>query len=268
MTVTIMSFTNTDEAARALSAHRGARMLGGGTVLMRDVNAGDQSISIVIRVTDPALRQIRNEGSRIVIGAMATMTDVLRAPELAFLAAPARSVGGPAVRNMATVAGNLLAPPPYGDFATALLALGATVLIAGPSSPSIAIDDFLRDRDRHGDKLVRGIVVESPRDAGALRWLKVSRIKPKGVAVMSMAAYLPRGIAPRVAYGNMGPAPLRVAAVERALERAVLTEQGIAPAVAAATEGLDPPTDALSSAWYRREVAPVHLKRLLLGSTT
>ena len=38
-----------------------------------------------------------------------------------------RAVGGPAIRNMATVGGNLFAPAPYGDFAVALLALDATV---------------------------------------------------------------------------------------------------------------------------------------------
>ena len=100
----------------------------------------------------------------------------------------------------------------------------------------------------------------------ALRWLKVSRIKPKGVAVMSLAAYLPRGATPRVAYGNMGPAPVRVEAVERALERATLDERGIQDVLAVATQGINPPTDALASEWYRREVAPVHLKRLLLGT--
>lgn len=266
MTVTVLTFTSVDEAERALGANRGARVIGGGTIVMRDVNAGDPSLGTLIRVTDPALRQIRNDGGRIVIGPMATMADVLRASELDFLSAPARAVGGPAVRNMATVAGNLFAPPPYGDFATALLALGATVQLSGTSAAPVPIDDFLRERERHADKLVRAVAVERPRDTGALRWLKVSRIKPKGVAVMSMAAYLPRGATPRVAYGNMGPTPLRALAVERALERATLSEQGIAPALAAATEGLDPPTDALSSTWYRREVAPVHLKRLLLGS--
>ena len=43
------------------------------------------------------------------------------------------------------------------------------------------------------------------------------------------------------------------------------TRAGIAPALAVATERLDPPTDALASSWYRREIAPVHLKRLLLN---
>ena len=53
--------------------------------------------------------------------------------------------------------------------------------------------------------------------------------------------------------------------VERALEGASLDAHGIAPALAVATEGLNPPDDPLASGWYRREVAPVHLRRLLLG---
>ena len=71
----------------------------------------------------------------------------------------------------------------------------------------------------------------------------------------------------RVAYGAMGPTAVRVPAVEAALEGVSLDASGIAPALAVATDGLTPPDDALASAWYRREVAPVHLRRLLLGET-
>jgi len=38
----------------------------------------------------------------------------------------------------------------------------------------------------------------------------------------------------------------------------------IAQAVAAATTGLTPPDDAIASGWYRKAVAPVHLRRVLL----
>jgi CO/xanthine dehydrogenase FAD-binding subunit len=65
----------------------------------------------------------------------------------------------------------------------------------------------------------------------------------------------------------MAPTPIRVPAVERALEGKMLDEAGIAAALAAATDRLDPPTDPLASAWYRRETAPVHLRRLLLGAS-
>ena len=64
---------------------------------------------------------------RAEIGAAATMASIVAHADLQFLRPVASSIGGPAVRAMATVGGNLFAPYPYGDFAVALLALGAEV---------------------------------------------------------------------------------------------------------------------------------------------
>ena len=76
------------------------------------------------------------------------MAMILANRELALLHPAARSVGGPAVRAQATVGGNLFAPPPYGDFAAALLALDARVSIQSGYSPrDVPIDEFLRGRD-------------------------------------------------------------------------------------------------------------------------
>lgn len=271
MPVRVETFSQVEEAARALSSNRKARIYGGGTILMRSVNEGDQSFDTLFRLTDPTLKDIRSEGDRVLIGAAVTMAEIIRHRDLSFLADAARAVGGPAIRTTATIAGNLLAPPPYGDLATALVALGAEVRFAGQGSANVPIDEFMRDRESRKGSVVTAVSVPRLADPTALRFLKVTRVKPKGVALMSIAALLPRSGGRidgfRIAYGNMGPTPLRVAAVERALEGSSLDEAGITRAAAVATEGLDPPTDALASAWYRREVAPVHLKRLLLGQT-
>ena len=256
----VLTFPTAAEAAGAMTDR--ARFLGGGTLVMNRVNYGDQRFDRIVRTTDPAMREIRAEGDRIAIGAGATMSDVIASRDTDFLAPAARAVGGPAIRNMATVGGNLVAPHPYGDFATALLALDGVVrLVAGGEAP---LDEWLTARSG----LVAAVLVRRP--AGdAFRFRKVSRIKPKGVAVMTMAAHLSRtagrlsGV--RIAYGALGPSPVRVPVVERALEGASLDPAGIAPALSVATEGVNPPDDALASAWYRREVAPVHLRRLLLG---
>ena len=69
----------------------------------------------------------------------------------------------------------------------------------------------------------------------------------------------------RIAYGAMAPTPIRARAVERALEGRSLDAAGIAPALAARGRRRQPATDALASAWYRREVVAIHLRRLLLG---
>lgn len=265
MAVTVETHASLAEAARALMGG-GATYFGGGTVLMRGVNAGEVQGRLV-RATDPALREIRLSGDTIFLGAGVTMAQVLAHRDLGFLHPVARSVGGPQVRNMGTVGGNLFAPHPFGDFATALLALGARVQLAG-SGAARSLDDLLRDRGHGGSPvLVTGIEVTRPRDPRAFGYHKVSRVKPKGVSVMSLAVFLPREggriRGARVAYGAMGPAPLRAQAVERVLDGRSLDPDTISAAARAAAEGIDPPTDPIATGWYRREVVGVHLRRLL-----
>lgn len=227
MALTVKTYPQLSEAAQALSSDRAARFLAGGTLLMRDVNDGDQSFSTIIRSTDVGFGQIRAQGDQIVIGAGVTMARVLASRELDFLHPVARAIGGPAVRTMATVGGNLFAPSPYGDFATALLALDATVQIAGGhGGAGMAIGQFLGQRDQEPRRVVESVTVRRPA-AGSFRFRKVSRVKPKGVSVMAIAAMLPQNAGRlsgvRVAFGAMGPAPLRAQAVERALEGAAST---------------------------------------------
>jgi CO/xanthine dehydrogenase FAD-binding subunit len=249
------------EAARALGS--GSAYLAGGTLVMRAVNAGTAPERI-LRTTDPGLGAIRIAGDTVTLGAGVTMAQVLAERELAFLHPAARAVGGPQVRVMATVGGNLFAPSPYGDFAAALLALGARVTMAGGSGTR-PIDDLLRERGR-SPGLVATIEVTRPRP-GSFGFLKVQRVHPRGAAVMSLAALLPREggrvRGARMAWGAMGAGPMRGAAVERVLEGQPLDAGSIGRAAQVAAEGLEPQTDSLATAWYRREVAGAHLRRLL-----
>lgn len=257
----VETYPTLDQAARAMGAD--AAFLGGGTLVMRAVNEGVAPARLV-RVMEQGLRDIRATGDSVRIGAGVTMADVLASRDLDFLHPVARLIGGPQVRNMATVAGNLFAKHPYGDFAAALLALDARVICAGQGGPR-SVAEVLRDRDR--PMLVAAIEVPRPRDARAFGFLKVARVKPKGVSVLSIAAHLPqeggriRGA--RIAFGAMGPTPLRSTGAERALEGQSISAAVIDQAASAAAEGLDPPTDEIASAWYRTEVAGVHLRRLL-----
>lgn len=261
MSLTVETYPTLREAAQAMRDR--TWYLGGGTLLMRGVNYGAQGFDRIVRTTDPGLREIRAEAGGIRIGAGATMADVIRAPDLAFLAPVARAVGGPAVRNMATVGGNLYARSPFGDFATALLALDATVQMA--EGPSLPIESFLSGRGSQRG-LVAHVTVPRP-SQGAFHFAKVTRTRPKGASVMCIAAHLPGGgriTNARIAFGAMGATPLRAKAAESALEGASPDAGGIKRALDACLQGLDPQDDAIASAWYRREVAPVHLRRLLL----
>jgi CO/xanthine dehydrogenase FAD-binding subunit len=269
MPITVKTFATLSEAASALQSDRGARFLAGGTLVMRAINEGDVSISTIVRATDRGFAEIRSAGARITLGAGVTMGQIIADRELAFLHPVARAVGGPAIRNMATAGGNLFAPSPYGDFAAALLALDATVAMQGGyPGRETPLEEFLASRER-ANGLVASVTFNRP-SPEAFRFRKVARVKPKGISVLSIAAHLPvnggRIAGARVAYGAMAPAPIRAKSVERALEGRALDENSIASAAAVAAEGTHPATDAIASAWYRREMVAVHLRRMLSGA--
>jgi CO/xanthine dehydrogenase FAD-binding subunit len=270
MAVAVKTFASSTEAAAALSSDRTARYLGGGTLVMRALNEGDVSISTIVRTSDRALTRIEAGSSRVTIGAGVTFANILAERDLAFLHAPARSIGGPAVRNMGTVGGNLFAQNPYGDFALALLALDARVtVVSGFGVRDVAIEEFLVSRARQSAVLVTSISCQKPSSLDAFRYRKITRVKPNGGSLITLAAHLPsshgRIVGARIALGSMAPTQIRATAAERALEGRVLDASTIAAAAAVATEGTSPAENALGSAWYRREIVGVHLRRLLSG---
>ncbi|MER9232060.1 FAD binding domain-containing protein [Mesorhizobium sp. M0622] len=264
MALALQTFPTVKDAGAALKA-AGTRYLGGGTLVVRAANEGDVSVSSLIRSSEPSLSAITVSDGQVRIGASATMAAIARHPDLATLADAARAVGGPAIRNMATVGGNLFAPTPYGDFTVALLALDAMVTTDDGELP---IETFLAKRESN-HAIVTSVGFTLPKE-GRFRFLKVSRVKPKGISVLSIATVLeqtPDGTvsSARIALGCMADRPMRAKAAETALLGRKLTTDGIAPALAAANDGTSPSTDPIASAWYRNEVLPVHLGRLLLA---
>ena len=113
--------------------------------------------------------------------------------------------------------------------------------------------------------IVAAILVTPPADG--LLFKKVTRVKPKGVSLMSMSAVVPRMAGrvenPRIVFNGMADKPARSNGAERALAGHPLSAETIARAAAAAADGFTPRDDSHASGWYRREVAGVHLSRLL-----
>src|ERR687894_107624 len=158
MSISVRTCATMAEAAGLLSGDPSARLIAGGTLVMRDLNEGRLTDGMLVRITDPAFSRVQSGGSRIELGAGVTMAAVLASRDLAFLHPAARTIGGPAVRNAATVGGNLFAQAPYGDFTVALLALDAQVMVQAGygGGRAVPLEDFLAGRDRGGQGLVTG----------------------------------------------------------------------------------------------------------------
>jgi CO/xanthine dehydrogenase FAD-binding subunit len=264
MPLSVQTFTTLPEANAALH-QEGARYLGGGTLTIRELNEGGLSFNTLVRSTDEELKEITVGGGSITLGASLTMANVAAHPALQSIAKAARAVGGPAIRNMATVGGNLFAPAPYGDFAVALLALDAVVCFG---RRKVAMEHFLQGRSQNHD-IVTSVRFALPNEKD-FRFVKVTRVKPRGSSVLTVAAKLEKSAdgtitQAAIALGCMAAIPIRARKAEQALVGSKLTERGVEAAVAAIREGIAPITDPVASSWYRNEVLPVHFHRLLLN---
>jgi CO/xanthine dehydrogenase FAD-binding subunit len=208
-----------EEAAAEL---QDAVVMGGGTTVMPAAHAGTLDASRVVGLARAGLSGPTASG----IGAMTPLAALDGA-----LAAPAHAVGGPALRNMATIGGNLVLG---GDVAVALLALDAEVAL---SSRTVPVAEFWSSF-RPGEEIVLSVSYEDDPD---LVWLRHARRAANSPAVVSVA--VSRG---RVALGGVAPHPILVPAD---------------PAAAAAE--IDPPSDAIASAWYRRRMTELFVRRAL-----
>lgn len=129
-----------------------ACLFAGGTALllgMRQRLVNPKTVIALGRLND--LRAITVDPKNgLRIGALARHTDLARSPEAQthypMLADMAARMANPQVRNQGTLGGNLCYADPATDPPTALMALGARVVLAGSKGErTMAIEDFLVD---------------------------------------------------------------------------------------------------------------------------
>ena len=262
--------TSVPEALDLLAGH-GPELLviAGGTVAMPLINEGISLPREVMGLRRAGLDRIERVGDELHLGATATLTSLTLQPDIPLLARAAERTGAWAVRNMATVGGNLFTPPPGGDVATALLALEARVVVTGPGRqrevPLAAFWTGFMTTDLAADELVTSIVV--PVDAGRTAFVKFGRRAANTPAVVTVAvrATFDGGTvtSARIALGAAGPHPLRLTRAEAAITGTVLDEAAITTAASLAAEDADPDDDAVATAWYRRRMVGVFVQRAL-----
>jgi CO/xanthine dehydrogenase FAD-binding subunit len=128
-----------DEALDMLQAHDGgARIIAGGTDLALQSQRGRVDARIMVDITRiPGLDHIEERDGHIYIGAQVTHTRVAASPSVLargrVLAEACGSVGGPQIRNVGTLVGNVMNALPAADGAIALTALDAEAEVAEPS---------------------------------------------------------------------------------------------------------------------------------------
>src|SRR5262245_1316994 len=131
--------TTVDDAVAALAkAGEDAKVLAGGQTLMPVLRLRLSAPTTLVDLNRiDELRGVREDGDTLVIGAMTTYYDLLRSPVVSkhalLLSEATRTVADPQIRHRGTLGGNLAHADPAGDLSAPVLALEATLTVAGPS---------------------------------------------------------------------------------------------------------------------------------------
>ncbi|MFC2024070.1 FAD binding domain-containing protein [Chloroflexota bacterium] len=259
-----------DEAISLLERYGSeASIIGGGTDLLNNIRMRTQQPDYVIDIKSiPGLNNLTYDtGNGLTIGALTTIQTIIDSSLLRekypILSETASQMASWQVRNRATVGGNLCNAAPSADMAPPLIALGANVTIIGSSGTrSLPLENFFKGpglTDLRRDEILTQINVPvlSANTVGV--YLK-GRVKMSmdlalvGVAVV--VTYSKDGICEdiKIAYGAVGPTPIRSKEAEQVCKGNTITEDIIEKAVIKAQIEAKPITDCRCPAEYRLEL--------------
>jgi aerobic carbon-monoxide dehydrogenase medium subunit len=255
-----------------------ARVIAGGTalvILMKQRLVRPELVVSLRRL--PELQRLSADNGALHIGATVTHrameTDAAVRERWPLLADTFRHVATVRIRNMATVGGGIVHGDPNQDPPPALIALGARArLRSSEGEREVPLQDFFLDYYetdvRPGEILTEIVVPAQPAKAG-WAYTKFLPRTADDYATVSVACLLTledgtnRCREARVALGSAGTTPLRVEAVEAALQGQELTPERLREAAQQVENRVDPISDFRGSSDYKREMAVVWTRRAL-----
>lgn len=283
MTVPVPRFdysapTTVDQAVNLLvKGGRDTRIMAGGTDLLvriRHRMVFPRRIVSLKQIT--GLNTIAFDAKRgLTIGATALLADVAAHPQVRryypTVAQAAGSTANVQVRNMGTVVGNLCNASPSADNAPTLMAMGATVEIAGPEgSRTIALDRFFKGPGvtaLEAGELVTAIRVPRPPAGTGTAYHSLSQRGKLDCSAVGVGTMIildgERCTDARLVVGACAPVPMRTEEAERMLVGKRMTDTLIRQAAQTASEETSPITDVRASAPYRWKMVTVLTIRAL-----
>ena len=270
-----------DEALGFLSSAQGTTaVIGGGTDLLLDIRQGrHQPVDVMVDIAGVnEMCTLKLDGDMIYLGAAVTHNEIVHSDLLKehaeCVVEGCGLIGGPQVRNVATIGGNVAHALPAGDGTISLLAMNTEVQIASPDGRRWEpLEDIFAGPGKPTFDRARELVVgfrfgkSQPGEGSAFH--RIMRPQGVAIAILNMAAWVKLdekgNLADvRISVGPAGPRPLRAHKTEvqlkgRLYDAAVFQE---------ACKVLDSEVSLRTSAHratkaYRHKMIPVLLKRVL-----
>ncbi len=265
-----------DDALALLAELPAARVVAGGTDLMIELDrrVGPDTDALVDITRIPGLGEIEQVDGRLRLGALVThnqaATDPLVRTHATCLAQASLEVGSPALRNRATVAGNVVTASPANDTISALRALDADVEIrSATGTRTVRLADFhlgVRQTVLEPGELVTAISFDAIGDTHRSVFVKLGLRKAQAISVVHVAMAVAlddeNNVSDaRIALGSVAPTIVRADAAEAGLVGGPLDADAAVTAGTAAAAAVSPIDDLRAPASYRHDLIPTMVRR-------
>ncbi|MFH0977324.1 MAG: xanthine dehydrogenase family protein subunit M [Spirochaetota bacterium] len=256
-----------------------AKLLAGGTELMNEFRLGKSKPEQVIdikHIKELDFIELTADGLRI--GALYRLWDVecseiLRNSPFNVLSYVAGTMASPQVRNKATIVGNVCRSSPSADMLPPLIALGAKAKIIGKEAERIVpVEDISIGPGKtilKPGEILTEIQIPNLAEYSGCTYYKVSPRKSMDLAVVGVAVMLRTDpdmtacIDARIVLGAVGPTAIRARKAESMLIGKKLNVSAIEDAGKTAVGECNPIDDVRSTAWYRKQMIAVGVKRTI-----
>jgi len=260
---------NPEEAVKIFYRVKGSEFIAGGTNLIPEIKRRNVKVSALIDLSGLSkLRYIKVDKKNVRVGALVTLSQFLSNRSVRKIPAfktMREKASSPAAMNLATVGGAVSLKSRESDLYVILLSLGGRVKILGRRGEKIlGIDEF-------SERRLRGLITEvslplpSPRTLTLFDKLNftTSRYSIASVALTIKVDGKGRIRDVRVA-GNCvkGGKPGRIRKVEESLKNRILESSLIREVGEEFVDAVNPHSDPIASAWYRKRVLSILFRRL------
>jgi xanthine dehydrogenase small subunit len=268
---TFISPVSLDEAVRFKAEHPGATIVNGGTDISVVCNKRHFEPSVVISLAHlPGLDAIDVHDEQVMVGALVSLARLEQAipeifPELHKMLGV---FGSPQIKYAGTLAGNIANGSPIGDTLPFLLVMEAEVEVSGRDGirriPFTRFYQGYKKMDLRPDEIITRIFIPRPKVDEILKLYKVSRRKHLDIATFAAAIRLRKTREKtgevvideiRIAYGGVGPIPLRLSQTEAFLKGHPFCEASFQEAGQWACDEIAPISDVRGHQDFRYQLA-------------
>jgi len=265
-----------NEAVKLLSTYgEKAQVLAGGVDLIPRMRKGIIKADYLVNIQKiPGLEHIETNGAKgLEFGAMTRLrsieTSTAIKKDYPILYDAIHQITSVQTRYMGTAVGNLCIATPASDVATALMALGAEVEIAGVDGERAEPMEkfcigYLCTSLKRGE-MVTGVFLPSPPPGTSTAFFNLVRTHADIAKVsVAVAVVLQDGVCKdaRIAVGAAAPTVFRATKAEAVLKEYNVTSQAIIKAAETAADETKPITDLRSTTEYRKEMTRVLVRRV------